>query len=90
MLTLKNYIITKYFFEGIPFETEEQLRMRGTSRTPDVLLSSPVGIKVKKRYYLKTESDLSKTETFHDIIIGEEDTDLYDWKMVCWIDSKVG
>jgi hypothetical protein len=31
---------------GIPFETEEQLRDRGSSRTPDILLSIPVGVKV--------------------------------------------
>ena len=30
---------------GVAFETEEQLRQRGTSRTPDILLSSPVGIR---------------------------------------------
>jgi uncharacterized membrane protein YqaE (UPF0057 family) len=30
----------------IPFETEEQLRERGTARTPDVLLSTPIAIKV--------------------------------------------
>ena len=34
---------------GIPFETEEQLRQRGTAKTPDVLLSCPVGIKVRKK-----------------------------------------
>jgi len=31
---------------GIPFETEEQLRQRGASRTPDILLYIPVGVKV--------------------------------------------
>jgi CDAN1-interacting nuclease 1 len=31
---------------GIPFETEEQLRERGSARTPDILLSIPVGVKV--------------------------------------------
>jgi len=33
----------------IPFETERQLRKRGTARTPDVLLSYPIAIKVPKR-----------------------------------------
>jgi Protein of unknown function TPD sequence-motif len=37
------------FNKGIPFETEAQLRDRGTSRTPDVLLSCPVGIQVTSR-----------------------------------------
>jgi hypothetical protein len=30
----------------IPFETEEQLRERGSARTPDILLSIPVGVQV--------------------------------------------
>jgi hypothetical protein len=51
---------------GIPFETEAQLRDRGTSRTPDVLLSAPVGIEVPRK-----------------------DGDGTEWKVVCWIDSKV-
>jgi hypothetical protein len=50
---------------GLPFETEAQLRERGTSRTPDILLSSPLGIEVPK----------SNGET--------------EWKVICWIDSKV-
>jgi len=50
----------------IPFVNEEQLRDRGTSRTPDVLLSTPLGIEVPKK-------DGSGTE----------------WKIICWIDSKV-
>jgi len=33
----------------IPFESESQLRHKGTSRTPDVLLSIPVGVEVPKR-----------------------------------------
>jgi hypothetical protein len=36
--------------KDVPFETEEQLRKRGTSRTPDVLLSCPVGVKRPKRH----------------------------------------
>jgi AraC-like DNA-binding protein len=34
---------------GIPFETEADLRDRGTARTPDVLLSCPLGIQVSKK-----------------------------------------
>ena len=33
----------------IPFETEAELRVRGTARTPDVLLSIPLGIRVRRR-----------------------------------------
>eukprot|EP00550_Attheya_septentrionalis_P004605 CAMPEP_0198290534 /NCGR_PEP_ID=MMETSP1449-20131203/8359_1 /TAXON_ID=420275 /ORGANISM="Attheya septentrionalis, Strain CCMP2084" /LENGTH=368 /DNA_ID=CAMNT_0043989043 /DNA_START=158 /DNA_END=1264 /DNA_ORIENTATION=- len=50
---------------GIPFETETELRIRGTPRTPDILFSCPVGIRVPKR---------------------NENT--FEWKVVCWIDSK--
>lgn len=46
---------------GIPFETESQLREKGSARTPDVLLKTPVAFKIN--------SD--------------------EWKVVCWIDSKV-
>jgi hypothetical protein len=53
-------------FTGIPFETEAQLRNRGTSRTPDILLSAPLGIEVPSKNGSKTE-----------------------WKVICWIDSKV-
>lgn len=49
---------------GIPYETEEQLRQKGTARTPDVLLSTPCAVKMK------------------------DDTD-DDWRIICWIDSKV-
>ena len=31
----------------IPFESEAQLRDRGTSKTPDVLLQYPIGIPVE-------------------------------------------
>ena len=34
---------------GIPFETEKQLCVRGSARTPDILLSIPVGVKVTSR-----------------------------------------
>lgn len=33
---------------GIPFETETDLRGRGTARTPDILLSCPMGVLVPK------------------------------------------
>ena len=33
---------------GIPFETEADLRDLGTSRTPDILLSCPMGVQVPK------------------------------------------
>lgn len=30
----------------VPYESEDDLRKKGTSRTPDILLSCPVGINV--------------------------------------------
>jgi Protein of unknown function TPD sequence-motif len=54
--------------EGIPFDTENDLRQRGTSKTPDTLLKVPVGIEVPKPGG------------------GADETE---WKMICWIDSKV-
>ena len=54
------FLLRRWRFPGIPFETEAELREKGTSRTPDVLLSCPIGVRV-----------------------GSE------WKVVCWIDSKV-
>lgn len=69
----------------IPFETENDLRIKGTARTPDVLLSCPVGMKVPKRS--STSRKLSLGDNSSDI---EEDIDEeYEWKVVCWIDSKV-
>jgi hypothetical protein len=56
-----------YFPPGASFETESQLRDRGTSRTPDILLTIPLGIEVPKKEGQGTE-----------------------WRIVCWIDSKVG
>lgn len=41
--------------KGIPFETEAELRERGTSRTPDILLSCPVGIKRRRKHDTKDE-----------------------------------
>jgi len=50
----------------VPFETEHDLRHRGTARTPDILLLCPVAIPI-------TKNDTNKEE----------------WKVICWIDSKV-
>jgi hypothetical protein len=32
----------------IPFETEDELRIKGTAKTPDILLSIPLGMRVRK------------------------------------------
>jgi hypothetical protein len=75
----------------IPFETEEQLRIKGTSRTPDVLLSCPVGIKYPKKSLIKNKSQkFRKDEKYSKCPNSDDDDDddTYDWKMVCWIDSK--
>lgn len=93
---------------GIPFETEEELRARGTARTPDVLLSCPVGVRVKKKrhsqnpsLYPKYEEDDHRSASSSSLrrkqftaAVGysdddvEYDDDEYEWKIVCWIDSK--
>ncbi|KAL3794846.1 hypothetical protein ACHAW5_004368 [Stephanodiscus triporus] len=105
----------------IPFETEAELRVRGTARTPDVLLSIPLGIRVRRR----TRDDSSRKNLFRTtddegggvpeediatpqrLLFGEKDVNIsparerpgtiddylkddddYEWKSICWIDSK--
>lgn len=66
---------------NIPFETEEELRKKGTSRTPDILLSCPVAIKVHKSIYPDSQDSFrhrSDDDAGNDFV----------WKMVSWIDSK--
>ncbi|KAL3781260.1 hypothetical protein HJC23_012810 [Cyclotella cryptica] len=65
----------------IPFETEEELRARGTARTPDILLSCPLGLQVRKTNY-------HQIAELHESDIDVENSDEYEWKMICWIDSK--
>jgi hypothetical protein len=67
-------------FIDIPFETENDLRAKGTARTPDILFSYPVAVKVSKK--------LVPRMTQMDVDIDNEDSDFV-WKMICWIDSKV-
>ena len=106
----------------IPFETEAELRVRGTARTPDVLLSIPLGIRVRR----KMRDDSSRRNLFratNDERVGVRDDEMatpqrlvfeekgvntsparkrgstideylkndddYEWKSICWIDSKV-
>jgi len=106
----------------IPFETEAELRVRGTARTPDVLLSIPLGIRVRRRMW----DDSSRRDLFRatkDEGVGVQDDEMatpqrlifeekdgntsparkrgstideylkddddYEWKSICWIDSKV-
>mmetsp|Transcript_36937 Transcript_36937/g.37241 ORF Transcript_36937/g.37241 Transcript_36937/m.37241 type:complete len:260 (-) Transcript_36937:731-1510(-) len=63
---------------GIPFETEEQLRMRGTSKTPDILFSCPMGVKVPIQKNKHTPQQGYQCRESVD----------YEWKVVCWMDSK--
>ena len=72
-------IMSSTGIQEIPFETEEELRARGTARTPDVLLSCPLSLNVPKRNIIGCDGHKDRVET-------EDD---YDWKMICWIDSKV-
>jgi len=64
---------------GLPFETEDELRKRGTSKTPDVLLKCPVGLRIPTaaRYPLSSQNERQSEESDDD-----------EWKVVCWIDSK--
>jgi len=124
----------------IPFETEADLRVRGTARTPDVLLSIPLGIRVRKgrnnrdnganntlRMAMENPSHTSNNnkgegailedeiimprkmlfdeekhvettvQKKHQRLINDDDCqqhddtnndDEYEWKTICWIDSK--
>jgi hypothetical protein len=73
----------------IPFETEMELRVRGTSRTPDILFSCPVAIQVPKR--ILSPANQKSVQGIKDKHMGTTDTSEEDfvWKMICWIDSKV-
>ena len=101
---------------AIPFETEAELRIRGTAKTPDVLLSCPVGIRVRRRKNVNDEetvtaqqndqqqqqqiqlqgeenngttpiSNLQKRGSVN--LLNDDESDEYEWKIICWIDSKV-
>ena len=91
---------------GIPFETESDLRIKGTSRTPDILLSCPVGIRVPRgssrdgKYHssggggLEAPSSPAPSPGDGGGASGEgggggDSTGAeYEWKVICWIDSK--
>ena len=98
---------------AIPFETEAELRIRGTAKTPDVLLSCPVGIRVRRKNVNNEETEIAKNDQQEIQLQGEEnngttpishlqkrgsinllnddddESDEYEWKIICWIDSKV-
>jgi len=101
---------------AIPFETEAELRIRGTAKTPDVLLSCPVGIRVHRKnvndeetvtaqqndqqVQLQGEENNGTTPISHlqkrgsvnllnDDDDDDDESDEYEWKIICWIDSKV-
>ncbi len=91
--------------------------MRGTAKTPDILLSCPVGIRVRKRNDLSSASESSlkvsrltmKDDKVIDATVASTpipkltitsaaeghdnnddiDDDMFEWKIICWIDSKV-
>jgi len=72
---------------GIPFETEDQLRIRGTARTPDILFPCPVAIQIPQMTDMK--SIPNPEDKYHELHLNTERNDQgYIWKMVCWIDSK--
>jgi len=103
---------------SIPFETEAELRIRGTAKTPDVLLSCPVGIRVhtRRKNVNDEETEIAKqndqqqqqqiqlqgdenngtTPIPHlqkrgsvNLLNDDDDSDEFEWKIICWIDSKV-
>ena len=87
-ISLTNIIVIVVVAIDIPFETEMELRVRGTSRTPDILFSCPVAIQVPKRILSPANrSSVQGIKDKHmDADASEED---FVWKMICWIDSKV-
>ena len=66
---------------GVPFETEAELRHRGTARTPDILLCTPLGIQITTSS--TTESNNNNKNKTNDSSCNSE------WKTIAWIDSKV-
>ena len=87
-------IVSFFLKKGIPFETEEDLREKGTARTPDILLSIPIAIPMhgstitttNKNKYFNTKTSPT---TIHDQDgdNNNNNTDIH-WKVICWIDSK--
>lgn len=86
---------TQYNCKDIPFETEAELRVRGTARTPDILLSCPVGLRVRRReprnplYANDNEEGEGTISRQNQSLVDLDDDDNYEWKVICWIDSKV-
>ena len=106
---MDSLFITKHFYatrasslnKDIPFETEAQLRVRGTARTPDILLSCPVGLRIRRREARNSNEGngiRGRNDTYLDYDIRTTqkkieqinfyDDDEYEWKVICWIDSK--
>lgn len=49
MVPFSSKLAFRIFQTGLPFETEAALRARGTSKTPDVLLLTPVAVPVHQK-----------------------------------------
>jgi CDAN1-interacting nuclease 1 len=64
----------------LPFETEKQLQERGTSRTPDILLTCPLAIKLPNNNNDNNSND-------NDGSFDNADNS-NNCKVICWIDSK--
>ncbi len=100
-----------YQMQDIPFETEADLRARGTARTPDILLSCPVGLRIRRKDGPIVQTSTTSTNCDEDgrsssiggnakqgnrinnlreelRNINYHDDEYYEWKIVCWIDSK--
>lgn len=85
---------------GVPFETEEDLRVRGTAKTPDILLSFPVAIKVltieqssrtkgtKLMNGQRVDVNFETRSHSKSGVKSVKATKAEEWKMISWIDSK--
>ncbi|KAL7573182.1 hypothetical protein ACA910_018842 [Epithemia clementina (nom. ined.)] len=67
----------------IPFETEEDLREKGTARTPDILLSCPIAIPAASSLAAGTGALHNNTD-----LAASENRNPKEWNVICWIDSK--
>ena len=84
-------------YPDIPFETERELRERGTAKTPDILFKCPIAIQVPRRiddvegrrnstslYGARKEESQNISSSSYDTI----EQDGMDWKIIHWVDSK--
>ena len=59
------------------------MRARGSAKTPDILLSCPMAVRVPK---ITTMANNKNNASLDD---DDDDDDDMEWKIIGWIDSKV-